>query len=81
MVFVLKKRIKNFFSLIKNRGIQKTFQAVSNFCLIILNRFMRIKFYVKEIYNYKMILDMDDMGISRTLMLFGERELEHGVSV
>ena len=77
MVFVLKKKIKNFFSLIKNRGIQKTFQAVSNFCLIILNRFMRIKFYVKEIYNYKMILDMDDMGISRTLMLFGERELEH----
>ena len=77
MVFVLKKKIKSFFSLIKNRGIKKTLQAIINFCLIICNRLLRKKFLVKKIYNFKMMLDMDDMGISRTLMLFGERELEH----
>jgi FkbM family methyltransferase len=76
MVFVLKK-IKNFFSLIKNRGVQKTFLAIINFILIISTKLLRIKFFVKKIYNYRMMLDMDDMGISRTLMLFGERELEH----
>ena len=35
------------------------------------------KFITKKIYNYKMLLDLYDKGISRTLLLFGKRELEH----
>ena len=33
----------------------------------------------KKVYDYRMYLDLDDMGISRTLLLFGAREAEHMV--
>lgn len=77
MLLFFKRKIENFFSLIRNRGMKKTVIAVFYICLINLNKVLRIKFFVRTIYNYKMFLDMNDMGISRTLMLFGERELEH----
>ena len=35
------------------------------------------RFLNKRIYDYRMYLDLQDRGISRTLLLFGERELEH----
>ena len=31
----------------------------------------------KKIYDFEMWLDVQDKGISRTLLLFGKRELEH----
>ena len=31
----------------------------------------------KRIYDFEMFLDTYDKGISRTLLLFGKRELEH----
>lgn len=34
-------------------------------------------FIKKRIYDYEMYLDLKDRGISRTLLLFGQRELEH----
>lgn len=42
-----------------------------------LNRLAGRRFLEKRIYNYRMCLDLQDRGISRTLILFGERELEH----
>ncbi|MCB1828422.1 MAG: FkbM family methyltransferase, partial [Coxiellaceae bacterium] len=33
----------------------------------------------KRIYNYKMWLDTTDPGISRTLILFGKREIDHKI--
>lgn len=35
------------------------------------------RYHVKKIYGYKMLLDMADLGLSRALMFFGQRELEH----
>ena len=35
------------------------------------------RFIKKSIYNYQLYLDTCDPGISRTLLLFGKRELEH----
>lgn len=31
----------------------------------------------RPVYDYRMWLDLEDRGISRTLVLFGEREIEH----
>ena len=42
-----------------------------------LMKILNKKFITKKIYNYKMLLDLYDKGISRTLLLFGKRELEH----
>jgi len=35
------------------------------------------RYHVKKIFGYKMLLDMEDLGLSRALMFFGQRELEH----
>jgi FkbM family methyltransferase len=37
------------------------------------------RFVERAIYSYRMRLDLEDRGISRTLLLFGERELEHKI--
>jgi FkbM family methyltransferase len=37
------------------------------------------RFIEQPIYSYRMLLDLEDKGISRTLLLFGERELEHKI--
>ncbi|MCP4914365.1 MAG: FkbM family methyltransferase [Oligoflexia bacterium] len=38
---------------------------------------LKERFTIKDIHNYKMILDMEDIGISRALLLFGSREEDH----
>jgi FkbM family methyltransferase len=37
------------------------------------------RFVERQVHNYRMLLDLEDRGISRTLLLFGERELEHKI--
>tara|TARA_Y200000002_G_C22688767_1_gene667199 strand:- start:8293 stop:9312 length:1020 start_codon:yes stop_codon:yes gene_type:complete len=72
--------MKNFlsiFSLIKKRGLYTVFFATYYKALIIAYKFLKINFHIKKIYNFQMILDVRDRGLSRTLILFGQRELEH----
>ena len=35
------------------------------------------QYHIKKIFNYTMILNLKDSGLSRALMFFGKRELEH----
>jgi FkbM family methyltransferase len=42
-------------------------------------RVLRQRFFERPVHNYRMMLDLDDRGISRTLLLFGSREMEHKV--
>ncbi len=42
-----------------------------------LYRALRRRYLEKRIHDYRMRLDLEDRGISRTLLLFGQRELEH----
>ncbi len=44
-----------------------------------VHRLLGRRFIQKNIYDYKMYLDLHDRGISRTLLLFGQRELEHKI--
>ena len=72
--------IKNFFITIKTKGFITGFFAIKNFFIILLvNFFSSSAFIRKKIFNYKMYLDPRDKGISRTLLLFGERELDHKI--
>ena len=54
------------------------FQAAYNHFIHLVVRYVfRRRFYKRRIFDYFMWLDLADPGISRTLMLFGERELDH----
>ncbi|WP_423062532.1 FkbM family methyltransferase [Candidiatus Paracoxiella cheracis] len=67
-------------SIIKYCGIQGFFVALYYRLLIMLNAQKQEKRFIKKkIYNYEMYLDLQDPGISRTLLLFGKRELEHKI--
>lgn len=64
-------------STLKNRGPQVLFVAIFRHILGVMLALMKVRFFRKKIYNFYMWLDLKDAGISRTLWLFGERELEH----
>ncbi|MBF0159554.1 MAG: hypothetical protein HQL58_08505, partial [Magnetococcales bacterium] len=34
---------------------------------------------LRQVHDYRLILDTNDQGISRTLLLFGTRELDHKI--
>ena len=71
--------ISSAVSTLKTRGASAAVQAVCYHILGALNHAAGRRFYEKRIYDYRMILDLQDRGISRTLLLFGKRELEHKV--
>jgi len=65
-------------SIVRYCGLQGFVIALYYRLLIILSAaFQKIRYIKKKIYDYEMYLDMRDPGISRTLLLFGKRELEH----
>lgn len=69
--------VKSTVHTIVRRGLLVTVFAVTNHVVGLLYRAAGIRFRLKRVYTYKMLLDLEDRGISRTLLLFGERELEH----
>ena len=61
---------------IKKRGFITFLKAVFYFIKIFFSKLINKKYIKKKIYNFEMILDVYDKGLSRTLLLFGEREIE-----
>ena len=61
---------------IKKRGLKAFILATYYFLKISLYRLLKKKYIQKDIYDFKMLLDVYDKGLSRTLLLFGEREIE-----
>ena len=70
-------QIKNTYLSFKTRGFYKTLIAIFNHLMSFLCKKFGKQYSLKNIYNFKMYLDNFDKGISRTLILYGERELEH----
>ena len=68
---------KSSFQALNTRGFLKTISAIFYHCLSFILKSFGMKYLRKKIFNYEMYLDLYDRGISRTLILFGERELEH----
>ncbi len=61
-------------------GFYGFIKALWNRCKINLYKKIKSLRYIKKsIYNYSMWLDVTDPGISRTLILFGQRELDHKI--
>ena len=61
-----------------SRGLKATIVAVLRLFYASLERVVFRRLYIKRrIYNFALYLDPLDKGISRTLILFGQRELDH----
>ncbi|MAQ73489.1 MAG: hypothetical protein CMD49_04205 [Gammaproteobacteria bacterium] len=77
-ISVVARIIKNFFLTLRTKGLIVLGLAIKNyFQIIVYKKFFPFSFIKKNIFNYKMFLDPKDKGISRTLILFGKRELDH----
>lgn len=69
----------NFMTSISSRGLGTTIAAAVNALGAEIDRRRGRRFVERTIYGRPMLLDLEDQGISRTLILFGQRELEHKV--
>ena len=64
--------------IVRTRGFRALIRGISRILLravyvhILNKRYVRIK-----VFNFKLWVDLFDEGISRTLWLYGERELDH----
>jgi FkbM family methyltransferase len=72
--------LSNVGTILHERGPAVLASAVWNLARGNLHRhILRRRFVERQIHNYRMLLDMQDRGISRSLMLFGTREVEHKI--
>lgn len=69
----------NLIDSLTNRGLAATLRATANTAVGAAQKALGQRFVERQIYSYRMLLDLQDLGISRTLLLFGERELEHKI--
>ena len=74
---MIKNKIKNSFLIIKSRGFICLFFAICNLSFSsFLKYVMGFELFKKKIFNFYLYLDLKDTGISRSLILFGEREID-----
>ena len=62
---------------LKTRGLKETNYAVFSYLKGLICSILGIRYLIKNVNGSKMIIDLKDKGISRTLLLFGTREKEH----
>ena len=64
----------------RDRGFLPLVSAMGYATLaIIWQHILKKRFLKKRIHNYKMLLDLCDKGLSRSLLLFGTREIDHKI--
>lgn len=68
---------KSFLFTINRRGLKTALQASFREISGSFYKLFRKRFVKRKIYNYQMYLDLKDIGLSRALWLFGNRELDH----
>ncbi len=62
----------------RTRGVRATVRTIYRELLKqLLVRVFGLQYIKTNIFDFKLLLDLQDRGISRTLWLFGERELDH----
>ena len=70
--------IKTFYRLCRGHGFSVMVKYVlKRFFYFIQKGIMQQRHVIRKIHNYEMVLDLYDNGLSRTLIFFGTRELDH----
>lgn len=74
------QKLKSAYSTLKDRGLTSLASASYNLAKSQIEKsLLNKRFILRDVNNYKMWLDLEDKGISRSLMLFGTREVDHKV--
>ena len=62
----------------RDRGLLALVCATLNHIVAIVLRDVLNRSYIqRKIHNYQMLLDLNDLGLSRSLLLFAKREMDH----
>jgi hypothetical protein len=69
--------LANFLRVIRYLGLRGFVVAVYFAVLTTVIRLLGKKTLVRSVHNYKLHLDTSDKALSRTLFLFGKREIDH----
>lgn len=70
--------VKKLIGIYKQRGGKQLLNGVYHNCYgYVLDRWLGVRYKKKKIYDFQMVLDLQERGISRTLWLYGSRELDH----
>ena len=76
--FHLKHSIVNSYKLIKTRGFHVALKAIIRILYFTIKGiFINSNLILVNIYNFRMFLSLKDKGLSRSLLLFANRELDH----
>ena len=68
------------YTTLRDRGPQVLTAAIGNLVQASIHRrLLGRRYFEKRIYDYRMMIDLDDRGISRSLLLFGTREVDHKI--
>ena len=71
-------KLKKIWIVLTKRGIVSLILSIFYHLKYIFYKLvLSLKYFKKNIYNFKMYLNPYDKGLSRTLILFGNRELDH----
>ena len=72
--------LSSVYTTLRDRGALTLIRAIGNQAKAGLHsKLLRRRFLEKRIHDYRMLIDLDDRGISRSLLLFGTREVDHKV--
>ena len=72
------KSIGIFFKLCKGHGLALMSKYLLRRILYSIQKnLMKQRYVIRKIHNFEMVLDLYDLGLSRVLLFFGTRELDH----
>lgn len=72
--------LSSIYETLRDRGAPTLIRAIGNQVVAgVHSKILRRRFLEKPIHDYRMLIDLEDRGISRSLLLFGTREVDHKV--
>ncbi len=74
------RMLSSIYTTWRDRGALTLMSAIGNQVQAGLqNKLLGRRFFEKRIHDYRMLIDLEDRGISRSLLLFGTREVDHKI--
>lgn len=76
---MIASKIENAYRIAADRGLAVMLTAAGRLTLASVQKLFGQRYLTRRIHSYRMMLDARDVGISRSLLLFGTREVDHKV--
>jgi len=71
---------QSIYATYRDRGLNALASAIGHAILaVVWQHIFKKRFLKKRVHGYRMLLDLSDKGLSRSLLLFGTREVDHKI--